>query len=69
MNSKKHQESLKKYAEAIIKVGLNLQPGQRLIITYGPTRGVPHQFAPLVREVAKSAYANGARFVDVIWSY
>jgi aminopeptidase len=68
MNSKKHQESLKKYAEAIIKVGLNLQPGQRLIITYGPTRGVPHQFAPLVREVAKSAYANGARFVDVIWS-
>ena len=34
MNSKKHQESLKKYAEAIIKVGLNLQPGQRLIITY-----------------------------------
>ena len=67
MSSKKHREMLRKYAEAIVKIGLNLRAGQRLIITYGPTRGVPHQFAPLVREIAKAAYAAGARFVDVIW--
>ncbi len=68
MASKKHQEMLQKYADAIIKVGLNLRAGQRLIITYGPTRGVLHQFAPLVREIARAAYAAGARFVEVIWA-
>ncbi len=67
MTSKKHQELLKKYAEAIIKVGLNLRVGQRLIIASSPTRGVPHQFAPFVHEIARAAYAAGARYVDVIW--
>jgi aminopeptidase len=67
MTSKKHQELLKKYAEAIVKVGLNLRVGQRLIITNSQTRGVPHQFAPFVHEVARAAYAAGARYVDVIW--
>jgi aminopeptidase len=68
MASKKHQDMLQKYADAVVKVGLNLQAGQRLIVTYGPTRGVPHQFAPLVREIARSAYAAGARYVEVIWA-
>ncbi len=67
MAGKKHQEMLEKYAEAIVKVGLNLRTGQRLIITLAATRGVPHQFAPLAREVAKAAYAVGAKYVDVIW--
>jgi aminopeptidase len=67
MTSKRHQELIKKYAQAIIKVGLNLKTGQRLIITNSPTRGVPHQFASLVHEVARAAYAAGARYVDVIW--
>lgn len=67
MASKKHQENLAKYAEAIVKVGLNLRAGQRLIITRAGTRGVPLQFAPLVREVAKAAYKAGAKYVDVIW--
>lgn len=67
MAGKKHQEMLAKYAEAIVKVGLNLRTGQRLIITLAATRGVPHQFAPLAREVAKAAYAVGAKYVDVIW--
>ncbi len=58
---------LQKYAEAIVKVGLNIRKGQRLIINLAATRGVPQQFAPLVREVAKAAYAVGARYVDVIW--
>jgi len=67
MTEKTHQEMLQKYAEAIVKVGLNVRAGQRLIITLMATRGVPHQFAPLVREVAKAAYGVGAKYVEVIW--
>ncbi|MBI5962756.1 MAG: aminopeptidase [Chloroflexi bacterium] len=67
MIERTHQEMLQKYAEAIVKVGLNIRSGQRLIINLGATRGVPHQFAPLVREVAKAAYGIGARYVDVLW--
>lgn len=66
-SKKEHQELLKKYAEAIVRIGLNLRAGQRLNIRYGPTYGVPHYTAPLVREIAKSAYSAGARYVDVIW--
>lgn len=62
-----HQELLQKYAEAIIRVGLNLREGQRLIITNAATRGVPPAGRGLVHEVTKAAYAAGARFVDVIW--
>jgi len=64
MASKKHQEMLRKYAEAIVKVGLNLRVGQRMIITLAANRGVPHEFAPLVREVAEAAYAAGAKYVE-----
>jgi aminopeptidase len=62
-----HQELLRKYAEAIIKVGLNLRAGQRLIITNATARGVLPAGRALVHEVTKAAYAAGARFVDVIW--
>jgi len=68
MPGKSHQELLKQYAEAIVKVGLNIRAGQRLIITLAATRGVPYQFAPLVHEVTKAAYAAGAKYVEVIWS-
>jgi aminopeptidase len=68
MKNQTHQEMLQKYAEAIVKIGLNIRAGQRLIITLAAARGVPYQFAPLVREVAKAAYAVGAKYVDVIWS-
>ena len=67
MTNLTHQEMLAKYAEAIVKVGLNLRKGQRLIIALGATRGVPHQFAPLVREIAKAAYAVGAKYVEALW--
>jgi aminopeptidase len=67
MTPKKQQELLRKYAEAVIRVGLNLRAGQRLIITLSATRGVPITAAPFVREVVKAAYATGARYVDVIW--
>src|SRR6266540_5253251 len=67
VSNPQHQENLRKYAEAIIKVGLNLRTGQRLIITNSIARGVPPAARPFVHEVAKAAYAAGARFVDVIW--
>ncbi|NWG07951.1 MAG: aminopeptidase [Chloroflexi bacterium] len=62
-----HQELLRKYAEAIVKVGLNLRAGQRLIITNATSRGVPPAGRALVHEVTKAAYAAGARYVEVIW--
>ncbi len=67
MTSPKHQEMLKKYAEVIVKIGLNIRKGQRLIITNSRIRGVPLQAAPLVREVVRVAYEVGAHYVDVIW--
>ncbi|UCC89459.1 MAG: aminopeptidase, partial [Anaerolineales bacterium] len=61
--------ALKKYAELIVNVGLNLQPGQRLLIKGDAlvTNGVSIHVAPLVRLIALSAYQRGARLVDVIW--
>ena len=62
-----HQELLKKYAEAIVRVGLNLQKGQRLIISNAVARGVPPAGRALVHEVTKAAYAAGAKYVETIW--
>ncbi len=56
------QHTLQTYAELTVKVGLNLQPGQRLLIMRAPLEA-----APLVREIAVSAYKAGARLVDVMW--
>jgi aminopeptidase len=56
------EKKLAKYAELIVKVGLNLQPDQRLFIWTGPL-----EVAPLVREVTAAAYANGAPLVSVLW--
>ncbi|HLF72769.1 MAG TPA: aminopeptidase [Anaerolineales bacterium] len=64
---KQHQELLRKYAEAVVRVGLNLRAGQRLIMTNSVSRGVPSPARPLVYEITKAAYAAGARYVDVIW--
>ena len=65
--TEQHQELLRKYAEAIVKVGLNIRAGQRLIITNATARGVPSAGRDLVHAVTKAAYAAGARYVEVIW--
>ena len=60
---------LNKYAKVIVKSGLNLQPGQRLVIgipLYG-LMGVSIETAPLIRQISSVAYQNGARYVDVMW--
>ena len=56
------------YADLAIRVGLNLQPGQRLLITNLSSGGVVLEAAPLVRQLTAAAYRAGARFVDVLWA-
>ena len=67
--SSEFEQKLEKYAEVILKIGLNLQPKQRLLIG-GATSGydgISFEAAPLVRIIAKKAYQMGARLVDVVW--
>jgi aminopeptidase len=63
------EHDLESYAEVIVKIGLNLQPGQRLLIgasAFG-INGAPFEAAPLIRHITARAYQAGARHVDVIW--
>ncbi len=52
-------ERIDRYAKLAIEVGVGLQSGQDLLIE----AAVEH--APLVRSIARAAYASGARYVDV----
>ncbi|MFX0000593.1 MAG: aminopeptidase [Candidatus Hodarchaeota archaeon] len=61
------EKNLDKYAEVIIKVALNLQPGQKLCISSKFTFGVSIELAPLIRLITKKAYQIGARLVEVMW--
>ena len=67
--SSEFEQNLEKYVDVILKVGLNLQKGQRLLI--GAPRpsvyGIPIELAPLVRLIAKNAYQAGAKLVEVFW--
>ena len=53
---------LTKYADVVVKVGLNLRKGQRLSIRAIIDDG------PFIRKVAESAYKAGAQYVDVLWT-
>jgi aminopeptidase len=64
---KNFQTNLKKYSNLAVNIGLNLQPGQKLIIQALKYGGVPIQAAPVIRELAASAYQAGAPLVDVLW--
>jgi aminopeptidase len=61
MPSPKFDQLLEKYAALAVKVGVNLQPGQRLLAR------APIEAAPLVRLITESAYQAGARLVEVFW--
>jgi aminopeptidase len=56
------QQQLEALAQLTVRVGNNLQPGQRLLVR------APLEAAPLVRLVTRAAYDAGARLVDVLWS-
>ena len=61
MNEQEFSQLLQKYADVVVRVGLNLRAGQRLFVLAGI-----HDY-PLVRLVARSAYQAGASYVDVVW--
>jgi len=63
MNIQNLDQILEKYAGLIVKVGLNLQPGQRLFIWVDQL-----EIAPLVRQVVKKAYQGGSSLVSVLWN-
>jgi aminopeptidase len=62
------ERTLSSYGDLAVRVALNLQPGQRLLII-GPLAngGVSLEAAPLVRRVAESAYKAGADYVEALW--
>jgi aminopeptidase len=60
--TKSFEELLDQYAEVAVKVGVNLQAGQRLVIN------VTVDLAPFVRLVAKHAYQAGAKYVYIVWN-
>jgi len=63
------ERKLEKYAEVAVRVGNNLQPGQRLlIIGRWLNRGVPPELTQLVQKITVAAYDAGAPYVDVIWA-
>ncbi len=55
-------QRLSSYASLVVKVGLNLQPGQIL----GINALIEH--APLARAITREAYTAGAQYVDVLYS-
>ncbi len=61
------EENLEKYVDVILKVGLNLQKGQRLLIQ--PRFGTPlFELASFIKRIVKKAYQMGARLVEVLWN-
>ena len=53
---------LSKYAALAVEVGVNVQPGQTLVVT------APLLAAPFVRLVVRRAYEVGAKHVHVEWN-
>jgi aminopeptidase len=56
------ETNLQKYASLAVEIGVNVQPGQTLIVM------APLTTAPLVRKVVKRAYEIGAKNVHVEWA-
>jgi len=55
-------ERLTLLAEVVVQVGLNLQPGQELVLT------APIEALPLVRKIAEAAYRRGGSLVLPLFS-
>ncbi len=67
--SSEFEQNLEKYVDVILKVGLNLQEGQRLLIGVpNPINlGTPIELASFIRLIVRKAYQIGAKFVEVLW--
>lgn len=57
-----NKKILKKYAELVVKTGVNLQKKETLVIS------APVNAADFVEEIVLSAYKNGASDVEVLWN-
>jgi aminopeptidase len=57
-----HSQKLDQLAQVAIKVGLNLQPGQQLVMTS------PLDALPLARRITEQAYRAGASLVTTLFS-
>jgi aminopeptidase len=63
------QAQIDSYAELLVKVGVNLQPGQQVVIRVGrETAPAPLEVAPFVHALARQSYASGASYVHVLWA-
>ena len=56
-----HQEKLREYADLLVRIGVNVQKGQNLVLS------APVDCAPFARLCAQSAYAAGCREVIMSW--
>jgi aminopeptidase len=56
------EQLLEQYAELAVRMGVNIQPGQTLVVT------APITSAELIRKIAKKAYEAGAKNVHVEWN-
>jgi aminopeptidase len=62
------EEQLRRYADTIVRFGLNLRPGQRVLLAEPyELQGVARTAAPLVDAVAAAARAAGAAGVETLW--
>ncbi len=57
-----HAQKLDQLAQVAIQVGLNLQPGQQLVMT------APLDALPLARRITEQAYRAGASLVTTLFS-
>ena len=55
------KDMMKKYARLVVKTGVNIQPGQTLVVTS------PVDCADFARIIVQTAYEEGAREVVMNW--
>lgn len=57
-----NEQRLKEYAKLIVKIGANVQKGQRVRLQAETDQ------LPLVKAVTEECYKAGAEYVEIIWS-
>ncbi|HZW28329.1 MAG TPA: aminopeptidase [Trueperaceae bacterium] len=62
MNDSQHATRLERYADLLLRVGVNLQPGQKLMFR------TTTEAVELTRLVVAKAYQMGSPYVEVFWS-
>ena len=62
MDTNQHESQLRRYADLLLRVGVNLQPGQKLMLRTST------EAVDLTRIVVERAYRMGSPYVDVVWT-